>query len=88
MAAPDSAPRRTESSIGMIRESKTRFVPAAQIAIGYPGLGDRDAAFEWLERAYAERSQALNFLKMDPVYDSLRADPRYADLARRIGLTP
>jgi TolB-like protein/Tfp pilus assembly protein PilF/predicted Ser/Thr protein kinase len=73
---------------GMVRASKRQFVPAAQIAIGYAGLGDRDAAFLWLERAYSERSQALNFLKMDPLFDSLRSDPRYADLTRRIGLTP
>ncbi len=73
---------------GMIEASKTRFVPPAQIAIGYIGLDDRDAAFAWLERARAEHSQVLTFVKMDPMFDSLRADPRYAELIRRIGLTP
>jgi len=73
---------------GMITASKMRFVPPAQIAIGYLGLDDRDAAFAWLERAYAEHSQVLTFLKMDPMFDPLRSDPRYADLIRRIGLTP
>jgi tetratricopeptide (TPR) repeat protein len=72
----------------MVRTSKTRFVPAAQIAIGYVGLDDHDAAFLWLERAYAERSQALTFLKMDPIFDSIRSDPRYEDLIARIGLMP
>jgi tetratricopeptide (TPR) repeat protein len=70
----------------MIDASKTQFVPAAQIAIGFVGLGDRDAAFTWLQRADAERSEALNSLKMDPMFDSLRSDARYADLVRRIGL--
>jgi len=70
----------------MIDASRKGFVPGAQIAIGYVGLGDRDAAFAWLERAYTERSQALNFVKMDPMFDSLRSDARYADLIRRVGL--
>jgi serine/threonine-protein kinase len=73
---------------GMIEASKTRFVPPAQIAIGYIGLDDRDAAFMWLERARAEHSQVLTFVKMDPMFDSLRSDPRYAELIRNIGLNP
>jgi hypothetical protein len=82
-------PRRARELIdGMIAASRTRFVPPAQIAVGYLGLGDRDAAFTWLERAHDEHSQVLTFLKMDPMFDPLRSDPRYADLIRRIGLTP
>ena len=68
--------------------AKTRYVSAANIAIGYIGLGDTDAALSWLERGYEERSQALTFLKIDPVYDSLRTDPRFADLMRRVGFVP
>jgi tetratricopeptide (TPR) repeat protein len=71
---------------GMIEASKTSFVPPAQIAIGYVGLGDRDATFAWFERAQAEHSQVLNFLKMDPMFDALRPDARYAELLRRVGL--
>jgi len=70
---------------GMIQESKTTFVPAAQVAIGYVGIGDRDAAFAWLDRAVAEHSQALNFLKTDPMFDAIRSDPRYAALITRVG---
>jgi TolB-like protein/Tfp pilus assembly protein PilF len=73
---------------GMIETSKTRFVPPAQIAIGFVGLDDRDAAFAWLERARAEHSQVLTFVKMDPMFDPLRSDPRYTELIRNIGLTP
>jgi TolB-like protein/Tfp pilus assembly protein PilF len=72
----------------MVEASKTRFVPSAQIAWGYIGLGDRDSTFVWLERAYGERSQALTFLKTDPMYDELRSDARYASLLRRVGLAP
>ncbi|HUE87840.1 MAG TPA: protein kinase [Vicinamibacterales bacterium] len=72
----------------LVAASKTAYVSAANIAIGYIGLGDTDAALSWLEKGYAERSQALTFLKTDPVYDPLRSDPRFVDLMRRVGLAP
>jgi len=55
------------------------------IAEDYAQLGDRDAAFSWLEKAFAARSGLL-YIKVDPELDNLRSDPRYADLLRRIGL--
>ena len=61
---------------------------AADIGIGYVGAGDRDAALTWLEKAYAERAQALTFLKIDPLFDPVRTEPRFAALLARIGLTP
>jgi hypothetical protein len=53
------------------------------IAVIHAGLGDKDRAFEWLERCYAERSRHLTFLKVAPVVDSLRSDPRFSELLRR-----
>ncbi len=50
----------------------------------YIGLGENDLALEWLEKAYEERDVALIFLKVDPAYDSLRSDPRFQDLMRRM----
>lgn len=64
------------------------YVAAANVAIGHIGIGDNDASLEWLERAYAEHSQALTYLKVDPVYDPLRSNRRFADLVRRVGLDP
>jgi hypothetical protein len=49
-------------------------------------LGEKEQAFEWLEKAYEERSSALVYLKVDPSFDSLRDDPRFTDLLRRIHL--
>jgi tetratricopeptide (TPR) repeat protein len=49
-------------------------------------LGNKDEAFAWLDKAYAERSSKLLDLKLDPDFDSLRGDARYTDLVRRIGL--
>ncbi len=58
---------------------------ACNYAIVYTGLGNKDKAFEWLERAYREGAGALTGLKADPRWDSLRGDPRFADLLKRIG---
>ena len=56
------------------------------VAAVYAALGDRDPAFRWLEEAYKERDTFLPWLKVDPEFDSLRTDPRFADLIRRIGI--
>jgi serine/threonine-protein kinase len=55
-------------------------------AIIHVGLGQADAAFEWLERAYAERASFLAYLAVEPALDPLRGAPRFADLVRRVGL--
>ena len=65
--------------------SNKRYVPSASFAIIYVGLGDKEQAFTWLEKAYEERSR-LPMLKIDPIWDPLRADPRFKELLRRIGL--
>jgi hypothetical protein len=58
------------------------------IAAIYARLGEKDRALEWLEAAYRERSFELVGLKVDPRFDSLRGDPRYQDLLRRVGFAP
>jgi len=49
-------------------------------------LGEKDRAFSWLEKAYAAKSGFLPYIKPNPFFDSLRSDPRYADLLKRMGL--
>jgi len=56
------------------------------IAMIYAALGDKDQAFSQLEQAYAQRSEFMGFLKVDPELDSLRSDPRFEDLLRRMNL--
>jgi eukaryotic-like serine/threonine-protein kinase len=69
--------------------SKHKFVPSMCPARIYAGLDEKDKAFEWLEKSYAEGSiGAFPFIKVDAVYDSLRSDPRFADLLRRMNLQP
>jgi TolB-like protein/DNA-binding winged helix-turn-helix (wHTH) protein/Flp pilus assembly protein TadD len=68
--------------------SRKRYVPPYSLATIYAGLGEKDAAFANLEKAYAERSFLLPVLHLDPQLHSLRLDPRFQDLVRRIGLNP
>jgi hypothetical protein len=69
-----------------LEAAKSRNVSPYNIAGFYAELDDRGAAFEWLERAFRERDSELVSLNVDPTFDSLRADARFADLLRRIGL--
>jgi len=69
----------------MKEESKQRRVPALTLAELYARLDEKDQALEWLDKAYKEHEMPLIFLKVDPIYDGLRSDPRYQDLVRRIG---
>jgi TolB-like protein/Tfp pilus assembly protein PilF len=66
--------------------SKERYTPAFSFAVVYAGLGEKDQAFAWLEKAYGERTSRLGYLKVEPLWDPLRPDPRFADLVRRMGL--
>ena len=59
---------------------------SACFALVYAGLDERDQAFQWLERGYADRILDMTRLKVTPLLDNLRADPRFADLARRISI--
>ncbi len=70
----------------MKRLQKTTYVPTAAFVNAYLGLGDKEQAFVWLEKAYQEKSNILQFLKVHPYFDPLRGDPRFADLLRRVGL--
>jgi serine/threonine-protein kinase len=62
------------------------YVRGEILAAVYGELGDVDEAFRQLERAYADRSAGLIYLHLDPLYDSLREDPRMDEMVRRIGL--
>ena len=70
------------------RKDKSGYVSPYGIAGAYADLGDKDHAFEWLNTAYQEHDVALIGLRTDFAMDSLRSDPRYADLVRKIGLPP
>jgi tetratricopeptide (TPR) repeat protein len=79
--------REAEEILKQLKDrSRLSYVPAYNFAEIYIGLGDKEQALALLERAYADRSMLLTFLKVDPKFDSLRSDPRFKDLLRRVGL--
>ncbi|MBA2646000.1 MAG: winged helix-turn-helix domain-containing protein [Pyrinomonadaceae bacterium] len=70
----------------LLELNERRYVTPAALAYVYIGLGDKDQTFVWLEKAYQERSYYIAWLKVNPIVDSLRSDPRCDDLLRRAGL--
>jgi len=68
--------------------SKNEYVSPYMVALVQANLGNKDQAFQWLEKAYAERNTMLAFLKVEPVIDPLRSDPRFLDLLRRMNFPP
>jgi tetratricopeptide (TPR) repeat protein len=81
---------RRSDALRLLAELHTRrksaYVPSAAFVNAYLGLGDTDQAFVWLEEAYKEQSNILQFLKVHPFFDPIRSDPRFAELVRRVGL--
>ena len=68
--------------------AKRRYVDPTDIAYDYADVGDKEQTFLWLDKAVAERSGGLEFIKIVPPLDAWRSDPRYLDLLKRIGFTP
>jgi TolB-like protein/Flp pilus assembly protein TadD len=82
--------KRAEAQKGLaeLRElSKQRYVSSFSIALIYAALGDKDQAFAWLGNADKERDANLARINVDPRLDTLRSDPRFVDLERRVGLS-
>jgi TolB-like protein/Flp pilus assembly protein TadD len=79
---------RARRALGKLEEwNRRQPVDAAAFVGPYIALGEKDRAFFWLEKAYAQHSNALTWLKVGPMFDPLRSDPRFQDLMRRVGLT-
>jgi eukaryotic-like serine/threonine-protein kinase len=68
----------------LLAESKRKYIPPYQIAVIYAGLDEKDQAFEWLNRAYEEKTGFLIFVNSDPRFKPLRSDARFGDLLRRM----
>jgi len=68
--------------------AEEKYIDPTLLALIHVALGNRDAAFDMLERAYETRSSWLPVISIDPKFDPLRGDPRFNDLLRRIGLEP
>ncbi len=68
--------------------SPRKYVPAYALALIFAGLGENDRALEWLEKASGERYFLVSYLKVDPLWDSLRDAPRFQDLMSRMNFPP
>jgi TolB-like protein/Flp pilus assembly protein TadD len=66
--------------------AKQRYVSPAASMVVYLGMGEKEEALEWLEKCYADRDTQTWFLKVDPLYDSLRKEPRFQALLKKVGL--
>jgi eukaryotic-like serine/threonine-protein kinase len=68
-----------------LKEAQSGFAPAYAIAVAYAGLGDKNQAFAWLERGFEDHSEDMIFLNVEPGWDPLRSDPRFAQILRKMG---
>src|SRR5437764_7613619 len=62
------------------------YVPALEYLTAYTRLGDKEQAFAWLRKAVEERNRLALEIEINPIFDSLRSDPRFAELTGRVGL--
>ncbi len=80
--------RRSEAD-AVIKELEKRYADQSadgrDLAVAFAG-SDKDQAFAWLEKAFADHSVFLGFLKLEPLLEPLHSDPRWSDLERRVGL--
>jgi serine/threonine-protein kinase len=79
----DEASRIVRALVG---SSGQRYLPPYHVAVALAGLGDRDGAFHWLDRAYRERGSYIIGVRTEPGFAALRSDPRWPRLLRRMGL--
>ena len=73
---------------GLTEISKHGYVSPFSIAEGYMRLGQKEKSFEWLERAYEEHDSGLVSIAVEPMFDPVRAEPRFKDIVRRMKLSP
>jgi eukaryotic-like serine/threonine-protein kinase len=79
--------REAENQIQrLVNASKTRYVSPYYTALIFAGLGDKDQAFECLNKGYMARCAEMVYLRVDPLLDNLRSDPRFPKLLQAVGL--
>ena len=88
MAGKTDEAKKIVEELRELSKQPQRYVSPFDFALIYMGLGDKDQAFVWLEKTYEERPDILQHIKVSPRYDSLRSDPRFTDLLRRMKLGP
>ena len=81
---------RAEEARKLVQQAQNSWKPHGQsslwISAIYAGLGEKNAAFDWLEKAFQEHTQFLVYLKTHPLFENLHGDPRFDALVKRIGI--
>ena len=70
----------------VLAQERERYVPSYLAAIALDALGERERAWQWLDRALAERSHWLVLLDLEPRFDPFRSDPRWGGIRRAVGV--
>jgi DNA-binding winged helix-turn-helix (wHTH) protein/TolB-like protein/Tfp pilus assembly protein PilF len=86
LAGKRSEARKILDELGDL--SNQKYVSPFPLAVAYAGLGDKERAFEALDKAYVDKSWGMGMLEVNAVFDPLRPDPRFATLLERLNLTP
>jgi len=68
------------------KRSERSYVPPTLMALTYAALGEQNDALKWLNKAFQDRDGILPFSKVDPMFEDLRSDPKYAEVLSRVGL--
>jgi TolB-like protein/Flp pilus assembly protein TadD len=71
---------------GLRRQRRSEYVPAGALVQAYIGIGDKEQALAWLDQAYKEQSNLLQWIGTESTFDPLRSDPRFNHLVHRVGL--
>jgi len=85
-SAAGNLKRATETADKLKNMSQKGYVPPYDLAVIYAGIGNRDEALQWLQRAYKERCGELLYIKVDPRLGSLHTEPKYLALTKEMGL--
>jgi hypothetical protein len=81
-----SSPARARNIPSAKECSQKEYASPYELAVYYALMEDRDRTFEWLEKAYTERSGRLEYVKVEEFFEPFHSDPRYIDLLKRMGL--
>jgi eukaryotic-like serine/threonine-protein kinase len=79
---------RAREILSKLENPSQPSLPAYSIAMVYAGLADKERTISWLKKAYEERDDDMVYMKIEPVLDPFRSDPRFQDLIRRVGFPP
>jgi tetratricopeptide (TPR) repeat protein len=79
---------RAREVLRKLQDPSQPHLPAYSIAMVYAGLADKEQTISWLKKGYVERNDDMIYLKIEPVLDPFRSDPRIQDLIRRVGFPP